>query len=444
MFLYTAYIGRPTQDLEECVPPADNDKSDEGLSLDTMTSYDEPVAPLRRKGTMRDPMGNKNIQHIRWCNGMDEVDREQWDRLALPMESPLMEWQWLHELEASGSISPDNGWHPCHLTLWDGQQLVAAAPLYMKTHSDGEFIFDHWWAQLAGEYGIRYYPKMVGMSPATPSVGYRFLMAKGVDQGRVVKSMLAAIDAHCEQRKMSCCHLNFVDLPWFSQWAENGFTGWQHQSYLWENRNYGAFEDYMNSFRSSQKRNIRRERRRMDTYGIEIKAYTGDEIPIDMAGTMFHYYLKTNAQYGPWAARYLNGDFFNRVFNTYRHRMLIIAAYKTPSTIPIALSMLLVKNRHLIGRYWGCAEPIKDLHFNMCFYAPIQWAIENKIQTFDPGAGSTHKIYRGFKAIANTSLHRFYNPRLKMLFQHLIRDVNKMERSNIHALNQKLPFAKRN
>jgi predicted N-acyltransferase len=396
------------------------------------------------KDKTREHMSEEHANHIRWINGMAQVDREQWDRLALPLESALMEWQWLHELEASGSISPEYGWSPCHLTLWQDRQLIAAAPLYVKTHSEGEFIFDHWWAQLAREYSIPYYPKMVGMSPATPSVGYRFLMADGVDQPAVLKRMLTAIDDYCIDRKISCCHLNFVDLPWFSRWESNGFTGWRHQSYLWENQNYGTFEDYLNTFKSSQKRNIRRERRRMETYGIDIKTHTGKQIPTAMADTMFHYYLKTNAQYGPWAARYLNGDFFNRIFKNYRHRMLIIAAYKAPSVLPIALSMLLFKNRHLIGRYWGCEQPIKDLHFNMCFYAPIQWAIENNFQTFDPGAGSTHKIYRGFKAVANTSLHRFYQPRLKMLFQHLIDEINRKETNNIDALNRRLPFAKKN
>jgi predicted N-acyltransferase len=121
---------------------------------------------------------------------------------------------------------------------------------------------------------------------------------------------------------------------------------------------------------------------------------------------------------------------------------LIIAAYKQPSSRPIALSMLLVKGKQLIGRYWGCDQPIKDLHFNMCFYAPIQWAIENGIQTFDPGAGSAHKIYRGFRAVANTSLHRFYDLRLQLLFQRLVGEVNRVEKSNIEALNRQLPFAK--
>ena len=386
-------------------------------------------------------MREKNKHQIRWLKGMKEIHQEQWDQLAIPIASPLMEWRWLHDLEASGSISPEHGWQPCHLTLWDRDRLVGAAPLYIKAHSEGEFIFDHWWAQLAKEYGIRYYPKLVGMSPATPAVGYRFLMADGMDQTGVMAEMLSAIDAFCEERKISSCHMNFVDLPWFDQWPSNGFIGWQHQSFLWRNQDYACFDDYLATFKSSQRRNIRRERNRMQQHGIDLRAMTGDEITPDMDDTMFHYYLRTNARYGPWAARYLNGDFFHRIFRNCRHRLLIIAAYKPPSSQPLALSMLLVKDRHLIGRYWGCIEPIKDLHFNMCFYSPIKWAIDHGIRTFDPGAGSAHKIYRGFEAVSNTSLHRFYDARLKVLFQHLIEEVNQMETSNVEALNRKLPFA---
>jgi uncharacterized protein len=384
-----------------------------------------------------------NTWSVRWLNAIDEVDREQWDRLALPVGTPLMEWQWLRHLEASGSISPDHGWQPHHLTLWDGRDLIGAAPLYIKTHSEGEFIFDHWWAKLATDYGIDYYPKLVGMSPATPSVGYRFLMAADTDQATLLHGMLSAIDQFCETKHLSCFHMNFIDPTWSANWNDHGFIDWQHQSYLWRNQNYRCFDDYLQQFKSSQRRNIRRERRRMQTSGIHIEVLSGNAISADMAGRMYRYYLNTNARYGPWAARYLNGDFFERIFRDYRHRLVIVSARRSLSTDPIALSMLLVKGPHLIGRYWGCEAPIKDLHFNMCFYAPIQWAIENGIQTFDPGAGSPHKIYRGFEAIANTSRHRLYDQRLKFLFQYLIGDVNKMEQSNIDALNSQLPFADR-
>ena len=389
-------------------------------------------------------MGKQSILTVRWLKRIADVDREQWDRLAKPLATPLLEWQWLHELEASGSIAPQHGWQPCHLSFWDGRSLVAAAPLYVKTHSEGEFVFDHWWAQMARDYGIAYYPKLVGMSPVTPAVGYRLLVAEGEDAESVVTSMVSAIDSLCKTLKIASCHFNFIDSPWFDKYCPDSFTAWHHQSYLWRNAGYATFEDYLAVFRSSQRRNIRREINQMETAGIRIKAFTGNAIPPELSTLMNQYYLRTNAQYGPWAARYLNAEFFERIFRSFRHRLLVMAAYRSADAHRlVALSMLLLKDRHLIGRYWGCAEHIKDLHFNMCFYAPIQWAIENGIQTFDPGAGSSHKIYRGFEAVSNTSLHRFYDKRLKLLFEHLIGDVNRMEAANVAALNRKLPFAKR-
>ena len=389
-------------------------------------------------------MSTPGLWTVRWTNSMEEMDCKQWDKLALPLHTPLLEWKWLHHLEASGSISPRFGWKPCHLTIWDQQELIGAAPLYLKAHSDGEFVFDQGLAQLAKEFGVSYYPKMVGMSPATPSVGYRFLMADGIDQPDLMSRMLSAIDQFCQHEQLSCCHLNFVDLSWFAQFPSHGFTGWHHQSFLWKNLNFRCFEDYLKTFNSSHRHNIRRELRSMERQGIRITTCTGDEIKPGLAAIMYRYYLNTNERYGPWAARYLNGEFFKRIFQDYRHRMLIISAYKGSSSIPIAMSMLLVKDRHLIGRYWGCEEPVKDLHFNLCFYAPIKWAIENGIQTFDPGAGSPHKIYRGFEAVSNTSLHRIYNLQLKFFFEKLIDKVNDMEDSNIDALNTQLPFAKNN
>jgi hypothetical protein len=382
------------------------------------------------------------IWTARWLKSIEEVDQGQWDRLAQPLATSLLEWQWLHDLEASGSIAPRFGWQPCHLTLWEGGSLVAAAPLYIKTHSEGEFVFDHWWAQLAREYDIAYYPKLVGMSPVTPAVGYRILTGDGLDTAAVMKAMVPVIDQLCTRLRIASCHFNFIDVPWFGRQAADAFTAWRHQSFLWRNPGHATFEDYLLRFKSGQRRNIRRERAQMEKMGIRIQALTGDAIAPDLAPVMYQYYLRTNAQYGPWAARYLNADFFQRIFRTYRHRLLVIAAYgPSDRQHPMALSMLLVKDRHLIGRYWGSAETIRDLHFNMCFYAPIQWAIENGIRTFDPGAGSVHKIYRGFEAVSNTSLHRFYDPRLKLLFDTLINEVNRMESDNITALNRKLPFA---
>ncbi len=386
---------------------------------------------------------NNHKWTIQWLTSIDAVARDQWDRMAFPLQTPLLEWQWLYQLEASGSISREKGWYPCHLAIWDQQQLVAAAPLYIKIHSEGEFVFDHWWSQLAGQYGIVYYPKLVGMSPVTPAVGYRFLVADGVDQMVATGMMFKAIDELCRKMGLSGCHLNFVDPQWLETVQASGFMAWQHQSFLWHNPGYITFEDYLQPFKSSQRRNIRRELRQMQKLGIDIHALTNDQITPDLAPLMYKYYLNTNAQYGPWAAKFLNADFFERIFRHHRHRLLLMAAYQrsSPQT-PVALSMLLFKNHHLIGRYWGSSRWFKDLHFNMCFYAPIQWAIARGIKTFDPGAGSPHKIYRGFRAVANTSLHRFFDPRLEALFQRFIHGINQVEETNIENLNTQLPLAK--
>jgi len=379
---------------------------------------------------------------IRWHQSMAEIDAAQWDRLAVPLETPLLEWQWLHQLERSGSIAPATGWFPRHLTVWQDGRLVGAAPFYIKTHSQGEFVFDHWWASWAREAGIVYYPKLVGMSPATPSEGFRFLVDAQADADAVQQAMFGAIDRFCAEMGLSGCHLLFVDPDWIANTRASGFVPWHHQSFLWRNEGYATFDDYLRPFKSSQRRNIRRERARMERMGITFRHLTGDSLPPRLAATMYDYYLNTNAQFGPWAARYLNGDFFKGIFAACRERLLVVAAYRPHSPDrPVALSMLLHKNRTLIGRYWGSDRTIKDLHFNMCFYEPIQWAIDHGIDRFDPGAGSPHKIYRGFAAVSNTSLHRFYEPRLRALFTRFMPTINQTEQDHIDELNAQLPFA---
>lgn len=378
---------------------------------------------------------------IQWHKSMADVDRNEWGRLAEPLETPLLEWQWLHQLEISGSIHSSTGWYPRHLTVWRDGRMVGAAPLYIKTHSDGEFVYDHWWARWAREAGITYYPKLIGMSPVTPAVGYRFLLDPAARTREIQDAMFTAIDDYCLQTGISGCHLLFVDPHWMKTFDNVRFMHWRHQSFLWRNEAFNSFEDYLRPFKSSHRRNIRRERRQMRAMQIDIRAMYADQIDPGLAGLMYEYYLNTNAQYGPWAARFLNEPFFKGLFDNCRRRLLLMAAYHPSSRQPVALSLLLHKDSQLIGRYWGCGRHIKDLHFNMCFYAPIEWAIHNGVKVFDPGAGSPHKIYRGFKAVANTSLHRFYEPRLRLMFGRFIGGINQIEQDNIEALNEKLPYA---
>jgi predicted N-acyltransferase len=323
---------------------------------------------------------------------------------------------------------------------------VAAAPLYLKGNSAGEFVYDYVWADVANQLGIDYYPKLVGVCPATPMMGYRFLMDPREDEDWLIRRMVEAIDKFCLANKISGCSFLFVDPDWHEKAESLRFLPWRHQSYIWENPGYANFDDYLGSFNKNQRRNIRRERSKMAEQGIIIKTLTGDSIPPDYFDLMYDFYEMTNRQFGPWAAKYLNREFFTGLYPDFRHRLLLVAAYREGKSrerggeTPVGMSMLLTKGDRLLGRYWGASEWIDSLHFNVCYYSPIEWAIHQGIKQFDPGAGSPHKIRRGFRAVPNFSLHRFYDQRMNQVMSVNIDRINQMEQQHIDELNERLPF----
>jgi predicted N-acyltransferase len=382
---------------------------------------------------------------IEWKNRMAGIDRSAWDALALPLKTPLLEWDWLWLLEESGSVRPETGWLPYHLTVWSGTELVGAAPLYIKGHSSGEFVFDHPWADLAERLGIKYYPKLVGMSPFSPVIGYRFLIAPHHDEERITRLMTAAIDRFCIENRLSGCSFLFVDPVWRERIETLGYTSWRHHSYVWKNNDFETFDDYLAAFNANQRRNIKRERKSTRRQGITIKALTGSQIQPDLFPLMYDFYARTNDQYGPWGCKYLTAEFFEGLSASYRHRLLLMAAFEKDSQtgLPVGMSFLLHKKDQLYGRYWGSSKPLNHLHFNACYYRPIEWAIKHGILRFDPGMGSAHKVRRGFASVANHSTHRFYDTRLSQILQLHINEINNQEQQQIDALNDALPFAHR-
>jgi hypothetical protein len=379
---------------------------------------------------------------ISWIQQLSEIDRDTWDALAKPLSTPFLEWDWLRLMETSGSATAETGWLPHHLTVWSGGNLAAVAPMYVKGHSAGEFVFDHVWADVAGRMGIKYYPKLVGMSPFTPMSGYRFLIAAGEDEMELTAVMVAEIDRLCRRYNMSGSSFLFVDPQWHRDMLTHGFSGWRHQSYAWKNQGYKTFDDYLTIFNSNQRRNIKRERRTLEKQGVFVKTFSGKDIPRTFFSLMYSYYEGTNNKFGPWGCKYLTKPFFEELYHHYGHRLLFVAAFEEsdPSS-PLGMSLLVTKGDQLYGRYWGCARQVSSLHFNACYYAPIEWAIANGIHRFDPGAGGAHKIRRGFTAVSNYSLHRFYDPGLLRIMQTHIDEINRLEQEQIDALNYELPFA---
>jgi predicted N-acyltransferase len=388
----------------------------------------------------------KNAPHtvtLKWIDAMTRVDPLAWDRLALPLKTPFLEWHWLHQMEASGSITPGTGWLPRHLTVWSGDRLLAAAPLYIKGHSAGEFVFDHIWAEAASRLGVAYYPKLVGMSPVTPVVGYRFLIDAAVDEIELTRTMVAEIDRFGIANGLSGCSFLFADPGWADLMQGLGFNGWLHQSFSWQNQGFKTFDNYLAVFNSNQRRNIRRERRAMQAAGIDLAAFSGDDIPPGFIPLMVELYGNTNERYGPWGCKYLTPAFFEGIYRHYRRRLVFVAASgRSAGSQPLALAMLVYKKDRLFGRYWGCRQAVNALHFNTCYYSPIEWAISNGIRRFDPGAGSNHKLRRGFRAVGNTSLHRFYNPHMARIMARHMGKINALEQEQIDRLNASLPFSR--
>lgn len=372
---------------------------------------------------------------------MADIPRSEWNALALPLETPFLEWEWLHNLETSGSAVPRKGWQPIHLTVWRERSLIAAAPLYIKSHSYGEFVFDHQWADLAFRLGVQYYPKLLGMTPFTPAVGYRFLIAPGEDEAQLTALMVSAIDSFCDRNGISSCNFLFVDPQWRPLLEQCGFSSWLHHSYIWQNQGFDSFDDYLKMFNANQRRNIKRERKKVDQAGLRVESLAGEEIPKPLFREIYRFYSSTCDKFY-WGSKYLTRKFFEQLYPDYSHRVFLVAAYEQGDT-PVGLSFCLYKGENLYGRYWGCLEEFDCLHFEACYYKPIEWAIESGIGMFDPGAGGRHKRRRGFPATPNYSLHRFYHSRMSQILRAYIDEINEMESAEIEAINQDLPFTKK-
>jgi len=376
---------------------------------------------------------------LAWKTGMDQIVKSAWDTLALPAGSPFLEWDWLYWLERSGCVGRETGWMPLHLTVWQGEELAGAAPMYVRTESSGEFVFDHIWQEASSQLGIEYYPKLVGMIPFTPMPGYRFLFAPGYDEEKLTQTMVHAVDRLCQRAGFSGAHFHFVDMRWAARMRRAGYDLWQHQGFIWENPGYSDFEDFLSRLTSRRRKSIRRERKAVREAGVTFSLYSGEEISRGSMDLMYDLYLRTNKQYGPWACLHLNRAFFLGLVERCPSRLLLVCAYQEAED-PVGMALLVHKGGNLYGRYWGCRREIPFLHFNTCFYEPMEWAIQNGVQRFDPGIGGAHKHKRGFSPISQFSLHTFYSPVLQQVFRAYVPELNRMARQRIRAIGEDMPW----
>ncbi|MEB3322699.1 MAG: GNAT family N-acetyltransferase [Synechococcaceae cyanobacterium] len=379
--------------------------------------------------------------HARWHRATAEIPEEQWQALLDGTDLPFYGWRWLHHLEASGSIVPREGWQTAHLGIWRGDRLVALAPLYLKGHSYGEFVFDQAFARLAGQLGLRYYPKLVGMSPVSPVQGYRFHVAPGEDAAALTRRMVAEIGAFCRSNGILSCNLLYVDPAWQAEAEAAGLALWLNQQALWTNPGHRGFDDYLAGFNANQRRNIRRERRSVAAAGIQVTPLAGEELPPPLVRRMHHFYAQHCSRWGPWGSRYLTEAFFAAAATDLRPHLVLFSAHRGDPLDPLAMSLCVRSGSALWGRYWGSDVDLENLHFEVCYYAPIEWAIGQGLRSFDPGAGGSHKRRRGFIAEPRASLHLWSDPRYDAIVREWLPGANRTLLEEIAAVNAELPFS---
>lgn len=345
---------------------------------------------------------------LRIIERLSDVDPVAWDGLV-GEASPFLEWGWLASLEDSGCVARETGWLPQHLTLWEGDELVGACPLYVKGHSQGEFVFDHGWAEAAQRAGIRYYPKLLVAVPFTPATGVRFLSHPATERGEVVRVLGSTLREICTQNHFSSVHVNFCLPDEVEGLGAQGYvrrTGYQFQ---WLNPGWSSFDDYLAAFRSKRRVQIKREWRALEEQGIEIEALAGAAIPDELFGPMFRLY-RTTIDKLYWGRQYLNESLFDLLRQRWKQRLCFFVARRRGEVV--AGTFTVRKGDTLYGRYWGAFEDVRYLHFNVCYYASIDYCLRQGLARFEPGAGGEFKHLRGFDARPTESMHYVADARL--------------------------------
>ena len=341
-------------------------------------------------------------------DGISHIPREAWNALVGD-DSPFLEWDWLASLEDAQTLHSETGWLPRPLTIREEGQLVAAAPLYVKGHSEGEFVFDWSWADAAQRAGLPYYPKLLVGVPFTPVAGGRLLVAPQCDRASLQRQLAEALKKLCLGNQMSGVHANFCRAEELEVLEAAGFMPRTGIQYHWHNPGYGSFEDYLERFRSKRRNQIRRERRQLEREDVAIEVVAGDEIPDSLCDPMYRCYLQTiESRY--WGRQYLNQDLFERLWERFRDRMVLVVARRGEEVL--AGTWNVAKQGVLYGRYWGALQEVRFLHFEVCYYKAIEYCIERGFERFEPGAGGDYKQLRGFDAQPTYSAHFLADPRL--------------------------------
>jgi predicted N-acyltransferase len=365
-----------------------------------------------------------------------DIAASDWDACA-GSENPFLSHAFLHALEASKCATARTGWQPQHVVIQDDNgQIVGVVPMYLKSHSMGEYVFDRGWAEAFERAGGSYYPKLQVAVPFTPVPGRRILLRPDFDKPNALRAAMAALADLAEQSGVSSLHVTF---PNGEQAAAFGAAGWlvrQGIQYHWENAGFATFDAFLAALSHGKRKSIRKERREVAEQGLVLERLTGPDLRPEHWEHFYDFYLATSEH--KWGRPYLNLDFFRRLGAAMADRVLLVMAKKNGRYVGGALN--LIGRDTLYGRNWGCRGDYKHLHFETCYYQAIEFAIGRGLQRVEAGAQGEHKLQRGYLPRPTWSAHWIANENFRdAVARYLERETEAVENER-EALEEHSPF----
>ena len=370
-----------------------------------------------------------------FCSSLSNIKSSDWNE-CVGNDHPFLQYEFLYALEKSNSANTKTGWQPYHYIEQENNKIIALSPLYIKNHSFGEYIFDHSWADAYHRYGINYYPKLQSAIPFTPVTGDRIVLNKSVKDKRA--KQVQVINNMIEEAKkinVSSLHFNFVNNA--SNWNEiDNIMVRSGIQFHWNNNEYKNFNEFLNDLSSRKRKIIRRERQCIENNNLTVKLLNGDDIKEEHINFFYDCYLDTTGR--KWGSTYLTKEFFFEILQNFKNKILLIMAYQEDKMVASAINFL--SKTHLYGRLWGSKYEVPFLHFELCYYQAIEYAIQNKIQIVEAGAQGEHKLQRGYAPTKTWSAHWIKDQEFSKAIQNFLDNEKQLIDNQKEKLEDYLPF----
>ncbi len=370
-----------------------------------------------------------------FCSSLSNIKSSDWNE-CVGNDHPFLQYEFLYALEKSNSANTKTGWQPYHYIEQENNKIIALSPLYIKNHSFGEYIFDHSWADAYHRYGINYYPKLQSAIPFTPVTGDRIVLNKSVKdkKGKQVQVINNMIE-EAKKINVSSLHFNFVNDA--SNWNEiDNIMIRSGIQFHWNNNEYNNFNEFLNDLSSRKRKIIRRERQCIENNNLTVKLLNGDDIKEEHINFFYDCYLDTTGR--KWGSTYLTKEFFFEILHNFRNKILLVMAYQEDKMVASAINFL--SKTHLYGRLWGSKYEVPFLHFELCYYQAIEYAIQNKIQIVEAGAQGEHKLQRGYAPTKTWSAHWIKDQEFSKAIQIFLDNESQLIDNQKEKLEDYLPF----